>query len=115
MASSNITGCWVTVNPLASDARTSQFESEHPDLVNMEYTDNEMNTLIIVQEQFIQEHDVMRYANGCGVGIGSSRNSELGLTLYFESQEHLESFPFKDERYNGVIVYRIVSGKITPQ
>jgi hypothetical protein len=81
----------------------------------MEYTDNEMNMLIIVQEQFIQEHDVMRYANGCGIGIGSSNNSELGLTLYFENQERFDSFPFKDERYNGVIVYRIVSGKIIPQ
>ncbi len=82
----------------------------------MDYTDNEINQLVEVQEQFVKEHDAMRYANGCGVGIGSSKNTELGLTLYFESEERLQSFPFKDERYNGVIVYRIVGiGKIIPQ
>jgi hypothetical protein len=74
--------------------------------------DNSIERLIPIRDKFMLEFDTMRNANGCGVGWEPPNKKEWGIKVYFESKEQLDRFPFKGERYEGVIVYRVVIGRI---
>lgn len=68
-----------------------------------------------IRDLFLAEFSVMDYSNACGIGVSSIGNQELGISLHFETQEKLDAFPFKEERYRGVPVYRKVTGVIRAQ
>lgn len=75
------------------------------------------NKLKELHEEFMKEHNVSAYSNGCGIGIDLDSKPEcseddLGFICYFETKKDMESFPFKDTHYKGIPVFKKVIGKI---
>lgn len=66
--------------------------------------------IIPIKERFVDVHGVMGYVSAVGIEVpgGVPPNSDCGITLYFDTKEILESFPFKGDTYEGVKVYKVV-------
>ena len=47
-----------------------------------------------------------------GIGIGSTTDTELGFVFYFETAQDYKNFPYKNPSYNGIPIYKHVTGKV---
>ena len=72
-----------------------------------------------IHKEFMEEHNVMDFANGCGIGVSPSytvsepeSNNDIGFVIYFETKADMKRFPFKQEKYKDVPVFKVVIGKI---
>jgi hypothetical protein len=72
-------------------------------------TDKEFEKLA---DLFVSQYNAWDYINGYGYGIDYPERIEMGIVLHFETLEKLKSFPFNEERFQGVPVYKHVTGKI---
>jgi hypothetical protein len=68
---------------------------------------------VSMQDQFMKEHNVMDYANGCGIGL-IGPDKVFGYHVYFPSKEELTNFPFKEDNYQGIPIEKTVIGVIRP-
>jgi len=64
---------------------------------------------VSMQDQFMKEHNVMDYANGCGIGL-IGPDKVFGYHVYFPSKEELTNFPFKEDNYQGIPIEKTVIG-----
>lgn len=62
-----------------------------------------------IQKNFMNDFDVMKYANGCGIWYPAKSN-EIGLTLMFENEEQMNEFPYKEDYYAEVLIYKNIRG-----
>lgn len=67
-----------------------------------------------LQDKFMQQYDVFAFGNSCGIGAPSSDTSSLGvgLMLGFQTKAQMDAFPHKEDTYEGVPVYKRVTGVI---
>lgn len=76
------------------------------------------NRLEQLHEEFMEECHVMDFANGCGIGFvpdsSEVSDNDIGFVIYFETDEKQNEFPFKENSYKGVPVFRAVIGEIVP-